>query len=738
MKKLFLPLVLLFLGSTAGAADLDVVRQNFIEYYAATSADPASTRMRNALGELEHATRTYTAPGYLLSDGSWSDIDYTTAPDGNWGPWDHSRRLIVMAKAYKTPGQAFHGDRQLLAQIDAALAYTKRFYGAHIIPNGNWWFWTIGIPIDLGPTLVLMRGEIDPQTYDDLVLAINLRILNSPTARGLVGPTPTGQNLVWSAFTHLCLALLKDDPAMMTAVRDAMTIVARPGTGTAEGVKPDSSFHQHGAQLYTGGYGGQFANDVARYALLARGTSYALPATSMVSFINYLAEGVAWSLHGNYFDVSVVGREVARSSTSGYNGLAALLQASTFDSIRAKEIRAAAAKMLETWNGTFPTELAAITSQIERNRTAPSWPSGHRHYWTSDYTIHRRPGWYASIKMFSKRTKSGENTNNENVRGSRQSDGRMYLSLNGNELWGQDVIPSLDWTRLPGITVEQRPNAADATYGYGTRALAGGVTTGQNGVSAMDLAPLGSQLTAKKAWFFFDDSIVFLTNSITSPSGYRVETIVNQWPLANASSQVAQGGDWAQLENIGYWFPSGMTGFRSSRDTRTGTWAALGGSSDTTERSKPIVTMLFDHGATPTNATAEYVIVPNISASAMKSWAASRPLSIVANSHIASAVRDTRSGAMGIAFWTSGSVEGIQTDAAATLWLEGDTRNATLHAADPTAGTTGSFKVTLPGTWHTTDVVSVVGARSTTLTIQRNSGQTTKIKLQRIFKRRAA
>jgi chondroitin AC lyase len=439
--------------TAAHGADLDVVRKNFIDYYGAANADPAAPRMQSALWELETATRAYTAPGYLLADGSWSDVTYTGTPDGNWGPWDHSRRLIVLAKAYRTPGQEFYRSPQLRAQIEAALLYTKTFYGATIIPTGNWWFWTIGIPIDLAPALVLMRGEINPQTYDDLVLAIHLRIGNSPTAKGLVGPLPTGQNLVWSAFTHLCLGLLRDDPNMLAAVRDAMTAVARPVTGTADGVKADSSFHQHGAQLYTGGYGGQFANDVARYALLARGTPYALPPASMAWFVDYLADGIAWSLFGNYFDVSVVGREVARSSTSGYNGLAALLQASTFESMRSSEIRAAASKMLQTWNGTMPTELAALTVQVDRANYWPLWPSGHRHYFASDYTIHRREGWFASVKMFSKRTKSGEDTNDENIFGSRQSDGRFSLSLNGSEYFGRDIFPVLDWTRLPGITV---------------------------------------------------------------------------------------------------------------------------------------------------------------------------------------------------------------------------------------------------------------------------------------------
>ena len=94
--------------------------------------------------------------------------------------------------------------------------------------------------------------------------------------------------------------------------------------------------------------------------------------------------------------------------------------------------------------------------------------------------------------MFSTRTKSGESTNDENILGSRQSDGRFYLVLRGDEYFGRDVWPALDWTRLPGITVEQKADAASDTYGYGTRTFAGGTGDGRNGVSAMELAPLDS------------------------------------------------------------------------------------------------------------------------------------------------------------------------------------------------------------------------------------------------------
>lgn len=737
MKRLLAIAVVVLSTTAVRAADIDTVRAQFSAYSTATGADPSTPRMRKALGELESVTRQITGPDWLRSDGSWIDIHYDEIPDGGWGPWDHTRRLVVMARAYNTPGQGLYRNPTLLAQIDSALAYTKTFYGAAIVPTGNWWFWTIGIPLDLGPTLVLMQGEVNQQTVDDLTRAIHLRIGSSPTARGLVGPVPTGENLVWSSFTHLSLALLKNDPAMLTAVRNAMTSVAKPAAG--DGIKGDRSFHQHGAQLYNGGYGGAFANDVTRYALITAGTEYGLPAETLASFSDYVADGIAWTLYGSYFDVSVISREVARPSSTGYNGLAALLQASQFASPRNAEIRAAAAKMLATWNGTMPTELAGLAAKTEAARITGAWPSGHRHYYASDYTVHRRDGWFSSVKMFSTRTKSGEKTNEENLRGARQSDGRFYLTLRGDEYFGRDIFPALDWSRLPGTTVEQKADTANDVYGYGTRSFAGGTGDGRNGVSAMELAPLNSKLTARKAWIFFDDAIVFLTNGITAPTANRVETIVNQWPLLNPASQLTRRDDWAWLENVGYWFPTTSANLKTSRETRTGTWAALGGSGDTTEHTKPFVTLWLDHGTTPTNATAEYVIVPNVTQSSMVTWAATRPISILANNDTVSAARDLRTDALGITFWRAGSIEGIQSNAPAVVYLTTpDATTLRLDAADPNATPTGTFQLTIPGQWRTPDVASTMGPRSTTLVIPRNSGQTTTVTLTRVAGRRRA
>jgi len=114
MKRL---LVLLFLAVPLHAADIDVARQNFIDYYTAAGADRTAPMMQQALGDLENATRSDTAAGFLMSDGSWSDINYSETPAGSWGPWDHVKRLTVMAKAYNTRGQSLYHDAMLLTEI---------------------------------------------------------------------------------------------------------------------------------------------------------------------------------------------------------------------------------------------------------------------------------------------------------------------------------------------------------------------------------------------------------------------------------------------------------------------------------------------------------------------------------------------------------------------------------------------------------------------------------------------
>jgi chondroitin AC lyase len=732
-------------ASAVDAATFDLLEKQFVDYYTAAGVNRSAPRIIDSLSSLEHSAASATAAGFLLSDGSWADINYAEIPTGQWSPWEHFRRLIVMARAYKTPGQRFYRDPAMLRHIEAALGYLPVFYGTNAVTEGNWWFWVIGPALDLGPTLVLVGDDLRPELLEGSTRILAARIGSIP------GFTPTyslldGQNLVWSALNHYSLALLRRDGDRLGRVRDLISSMAVPQSGE-EGLQRDASFQQHGPQLYTGGYGSSYGYEMSKYLLLTRGTSFTLnlstPA-STIHFGDFAVDGLAWSLFHNYFDVSVIGREVAKPWTNGYNGLATLLQMSVVPSTRQIEIARAGRKMLQTWSGGLPIELAALATTLEQGTTPAAWPSGHRHYYVSDYTVHRRPNYFASVKMLSKRTRSGEKTNDENLLGSRQSDGRFYLALRGDDYSASESWAALDWSRLPGTTVEQRPDAASSFYGAGLRSFVGGTGDGQNGVSAMDFAAIDSSLTAKKGWIFFDDSIVFFANSIRSLSGNRIETIVDQRPVnsvnatltidgtvRNATGSSSQTVQWIAADGIGYYFPGGER-VELRREVRSGSWSALGGPRDWPMSTTPVWTLFVDHGPVVTNATTEYVIVPGVDGNGMRNWVNSNHLDVLRNDGLVSAARDRRTNSLGVIFWAAAGIEGISTDAAAVLYQVTSGSRVDLWMADPAQGS-GSYHLTLPGRYRITSgdagISAALSGRTTILTVPRSGGRTMRVTL---------
>jgi hyaluronate lyase len=729
---------------------------SYADFYTAAGGDRSDPLLRESLAALEHDTREVTRPGFLNSDGTWSDINYTEFPSGVWSPWDHFRRMTVMARAYSTPGQALYRNGQLLTQLEAALNQLPSFYGTTVkSPPGNWWFWVIGPALDLGPTLVLVRNDISPQTLSTATNVLRTRLGSSPWITPS-GSVLQGQNLVWSALNHTALAILTNDTSRMNEAKKAIASTCTKVT-FRDGIQADSSFQQHAGQLYTGGYGAAFAADVARYALITRGSVFELPDAELATFADYVADGIARTLFQNHFDVSVVGREVAKPSTSGWNGFAALLQMSSVPTARRTEITRAASRMMETWVGHYPVELAGLASSIHDSGIAGASPEGFSHFYASDYTVQRRRGWFASVKMHSTRTSSGERTNSENIRGARQSDGRFYMVLRGDEYFSNNVWPTLDWTRLPGTTVEQRPDAATGIYGLGTRNFVGGTGNGRTGISAMDYAPLGTMLSAKKSWFFLDDAIVFLTSSIRSTSGHAVETIVQQWPLTTVSTPLVVDGAarpssapwsesirnprWMTADGIGYYFPEPVS-VEASRAVRKGSWSQLSSNFDPAEHSNPILTLWINHGAFPIGGSAAYAVVPNVTPASMRAWADSSPVRIVASDDFAHAVRDNRTGSLSIAFWQPGAVAGVSADQASLVHIseEGGGR-VTVSAADPRQ-MSGKLKIVLPEALTLVSAgrpatVTNVG-RTTVIEVQRNGGITTTVTLARPGRSRPA
>jgi len=730
----------------AAQGDLSALRATVEHYYTAAGADPADPFVASALETLETLATQYS--GAMLPDGSWGDLAYAEIPSTNWSPEQHVVRLLKMATAYNTPGQSLYNSAALLNQLELGLLYMQTFYSATRCTStgnstilqpgcGNWYQWVIGVPLKLGRLLVLMQGDLSSSIFDQAAASIAAHIGTKPQL--------TGANLLWSAQNHLYYALILNDSARMNLVKSAVITTLK--LTIADGIQKDFSFQQHGALLYTGGYGASFADFAAAYAGWTQGTIYQVDATSFTNLTNYVYDGTAWTVFGPQYDVSVLGREVTRPGKTAGPALNALLNMSLITSSKQALIISAARQMLQSWALPLPVEIAGLAARVSPLTPTAMWPSGHKHYAESDHTVHRRPNYYASIKMLSKRMVAGELAVGEGKLGSRQSDGRLYLSLTSDEYYKNNVWPTMDWSRLPGITVEQKAGIANSTYGYGQKTFVGGTTDGQNGVSAMDYAPNGSLLRAKKSWFFFNDSIVFLTSGITLPNANHAETIIQQWPLSSPSSplyidgveaastmgwsQTVSAPQWAYADNIGYHFLDGND-VVAKRLNQSGSWSKLG-AGPTTSYTNPFLTLLQDHGAYTAGANSAYAIVPGLaSVTDMETWVAGGNIKVLQNDTVGSAVKHEAQNSTGIVFWVAGTVAGVTSNYPAVAYIGQSESDLTISAADP-AQNTGVFRLTLPGYYRKTagsaSVVGSFGSEVTSFDFPRAGGVTSTVTL---------
>jgi len=266
------------------------------------------------------------------------------------------------------------------------------------------------------------------------------------------------------------------------------------------------------------------------------------------------------------------------------------------------------------------------------------------------------------------------------------------------------VLPTLDWLRLPGTTVERKQlEPAEGIEGWppplGHRAFVGGAFTEDGGTSAMELAAMVPPLTAKKSWFFFGEEIICLGSDIDCPSDDLAETIVNQWPLTDAAAPLTVDGQvkpsslpwcedlqniaWAHCDGIGYYFPEPAR-LNVQRAVQSGSWRDMCDSQSDAQHSNPFLTLWFDHGTRAVGASYAYAILPRKTAAETQAYAAANEITILAHDSRTHAVRQNARNAVGVVFWAPGSVGKLSADRACIAFYEETADGLTLAVSDPT------------------------------------------------------
>jgi chondroitin AC lyase len=599
--------------------------------------------------------RTYAAE--LGADGNWKDIKYRDQTYSSWAPARHISRLQWMAKAYCLTGR----DADLKAKVLKALDYwlVKK-------PKcRNYWWNAIGVPRQLYPTLFLMEKEISESR---MKACLSILGLGYHHGKWDYHGDATGQNLVWIAGIQVYREVLRGKPDQIAhhLKRIAGEIVI--AKGGKEGIKADNSFWQHGAILYSGGYGRGFSTDSARFAYLGHGTPLGFSQATMDLLSAYILDGQVWMCRGDTFDWSARGREIARKSTHA-----------------ARPVGQACRYMSEI-PGPRRQEFARAAQALSRNKTG--WegePSGNRHFWRSDFMVHRRPGYYVSVKMVSNRTVGTESGNGENLRGYHLAHGCTYILRRGDEYDG--IFPVWNWRRIPGVTCAQGGALPEVNWGRGARgttAFVGGVSDGTYGVAAFDFKMRG--VRARKAWFCFEHEIVCLGAGIACEGTHPVVTSVNQClltgrvttsggPAATNRATALTGPAWVHHDGVGYVVPEGQkVHLRPGR--QKGSWHNINRVYPRVEETRDVFSLWIDHGAKPRNAAYAYHIVPGSVAGKMNAYAKNSGVDVLENTPALQAVRNRRLNILGIAFYKPGRLalaggSGVEVDQACIVLVRG-------------------------------------------------------------------
>jgi len=638
----------------------------------------------------------------IQDDGSWADIHDVTAPNMN----KHIQRMLLIARYWKdfdTP--------EYKIKVENALRYFNTAMKDHDVEGhwlaGQWALHDWGIPIrGLGPTLLLLQEHPsqdvaqESDVYKEALsnLAHMVGTSNPPLTSN---ETTTGANGIWRGLAYLYYGLLSGKTEYLDTAKKIIDLNSTIKSAYNDpGIKPDLSYQQHGPLLMTAAYGKAPVIEGFLYYEYTKDTAYAPNSLYFQNAYVYLLNGFRWIWFKGYEDPSAQSRGFSFMPVIATNNVEALLRMLPYSSSedeKDKNERRLKSYLPYVRDVLNPKWQSAI-NQVDANPKPAIDVIGHKFYRYSDYTIHRTLNYYVSLKMISDRTVGWQEIKGVGKQGWHLSDGFTYVSFTGDE-WAGTTRPTIDWSMLPGTTVEKKNrDPKEGSTAYGKRSFVGGISIGvAHGVSAMDFAAYNSCLTAKKSWFFFENQIIALGSNITCDSGNPVETVINQWPITNDPttpfvvdgqqkpiflgwSETLSDVRWFHHNTIGYVLPTAQT-VKAKRMNQSGKWTDINaGNVNNSEYTNPFFTFWFDHGVRPQNQEYSYILLPNVSADQTREYAETSPITVIQNNAKVHAVSDAATGLLGIVFWEPGSVRGITVDKPAIVIV----RDKTISISDPT------------------------------------------------------
>jgi hyaluronate lyase len=610
------------------AAELKQIRDQTVAQFTLSAVPKDSPLLKAHVGLMDDEVG-----GLLRGDGQyWKVWTSVEQPDISMGARAFLRPMRL-AMAYATPASKYYHSKPVLAAVEGGLRHLSTFAYADCPEPRNWWAWQIGMPSGLIPTLLLTQGDLDAKLWADELKTVEYLLRDRPGGKDCeTGLPKTDMNSLWYLRLRFELAVLKGDaPAARRWATASFRQMAPAGQGA---VQADYSHHFHGPDPMWA-YGRHFLMEYALLVNRTRGTSLGPTAKELDDYAAMAEHFVNGFCYRGRLSPTMIGREIDRGDEVYHTpyGLLAAAGVASSSHPRAAEFARIVAREKAYYTGDAGLSVAELLRQEYANpqsarmlavllagvpaaEPAPAVDDVFA-YPDSDYLQVTRPNFAVGIKMHSKRTRSFESINGENLQGWFLSHGTMFPMITGDEWTG--CWPTLDWTRLPGTTAAVNVKGRNANSSPFVGVLRGSEKVA---LAAMEItAGKSGEFHARKSWLVSGDSILCLGSDIRGPG--RVETTVINQPVADEKRIAIDGkplpsrpfsGRMAvrqiDVDGMTYVLPD-RPEVMVSYGPRTSNWSSIR-SEDIFGKTKPVthwyLTVVIEHSASqPTYA---YVMGP--------------------------------------------------------------------------------------------------------------------------------
>ena len=556
--------------------------------------------------------------------------------------------ILDISTSFSQNNSRFYHDENIKNKIFNALNALEKVYNDTIAPQGNWWYWEIGIPLSLNSIFTLMYDYADKSQLKRYMAAerhFNDRI------------QLTGANRLWESVIFAVRGiLLSDSDSIKYAISGIQDVVVITDSG--DGFYKDGSFIQHDNIPYNCGYGRSLIQELAPMLYTFKDTEFEIKNTDIIntwvekSYLPFIYNGRTMDM--------VRGREISRyyeqsdfACSRILSAMLILTELSEFDILRSV-IKTHLTDSFFEYASLFAVELAEGLQEddnIEPKEIKPYFMAFN----SMDRAVKHGNGYTIGLAMHSERTAAFESINDENHNAYHTSDGMLY-TYKKNEPQSDFFWQTIDLQRLPGTTVLRGSAVKPNINASGD--FTGGCGIGENGVCAMELISDENSLTANKAWFFFDKEVVCLGNGINSTDENETETIIENRLVTDNSRFTVHGSEESEgylikgayldgSHDVGYYFPEEQE-VNILREIRTGDWNNMSIKTDGKSYKGMYLTMWIKHGKKAKDGSYEYIVIPKCNEEEIKDYYRKSGIRVIENSDSIQCVK--KNGITGIVF----------------------------------------------------------------------------------------